>query len=90
MTPTTGRPSRQSAIRVPKLGKAGRELAGPVDGVEDPHPFSSGTFCSVLLSYDPVPRQLPFDDAAQRRLHRAVHGSDGGRPVGLDLDLGLA
>ena len=72
----------------PEVRKAGGELAGPVDGVEDPHPVAIGAFGSELLSDDPVPGLLPADDAAQLRLHRAVEGGHR-RPVGLDLDLRL-
>ena len=72
----------------PEVRQAGRELTGPVDGVEDPHPVPIGAFGAELLADDSVSGLLPLDDAAQLRLHLPVEGGHR-RPVGLDLDLGL-
>ena len=72
----------------PEIRKAGGELPGPVDRVEDPHPFPIRSFGSELLAHDAVRRLPLLDDSAQRRLHRPIHRRDRG-PVGLDLDLGI-
>ena len=89
MTPMTGRPLVAKCDQGPEVRQAGRELTGPVDGIEDPYPVPIGAFGAELLADDSVPGLLPLDDAAQLRLHGAVKGRHGG-PVGLDLYLGLA